>query len=100
MPKIIYQLVENDLFPISVSGYIREQKVHSWHKAVHQIRFTSQFYQTESELIQPVKAIAVVYTGFILIHPFRDKLTVHYQVLSASVVFSYCFPRPTLWVTL
>ena len=26
MPGIIYQLVENDLFPISVSGYIREQR--------------------------------------------------------------------------
>lgn len=35
----------------------------SWHKAVHQIRFTSQLYQTESELIQPVEAIAVVQTA-------------------------------------
>ncbi|HAT1513189.1 TPA: hypothetical protein I8W54_001487 [Morganella morganii] len=72
----------------------------SWHKAVHQIRFTPQLYQTQSELIQPVEAIAVVQTGFILIYPFRDELTVHYQALSASAVFSYCFYRPTLWVAL
>lgn len=75
-------------------------RIRSWHKAVHQIRFTSQLYQTKSELIQLTEAIAVVWTGLILIYPFRDELTVHYQALSASAVFSYCFYRPTLWVAL
>lgn len=70
-----------------------------WHKAVHQIRFTSQLYQTKFELTQLTEEIAVVYTGFILIYPFRDELTVYYQALSVSVVFSYCFSRSTLWVT-
>lgn len=75
-------------------------KVCFWHKAVHQIRFTPQLHQTKYELIQLTEAIAVIHTGFILIHPFRDELTVHYQALSESAVFSYCFSRPTLWVTL
>lgn len=34
-----------------------------WHKAVHQIRFTSQLYQTKSELIQPTEAITAVLTA-------------------------------------
>ena len=74
--------------------------VRSWHKAVHQIRFMSQLHQTESELTQLTEAITVVLTGFIQIYLFRDELTIHYQALSASAVFSYCFSRPTLWVTL
>ncbi|ENZ0348930.1 hypothetical protein ACGAPV_002687 [Morganella morganii] len=57
---------------------------------------TSQLYQTESEPIQPTETITVVHTGFIQIYLFRDELAVHYQALSASVVFSYCFSRPML----